>query len=485
LELNSIIENQTWEEVDEILASRNRPIQSKFVFDLKRDEFRRVVRLKARLCARGDMQEPGRDYGETYSSTLRLQSVRLLLAIAAKRDLEIHQMDAVTAFLNANSDKPILMRLPSKNGQKGILVRLLKSLYGLKQSGKLWADFFRQKLLELGWIQNPHESCIYSKVINSEEVYLGVYVDDLIICAPLATIEILKKEIASKIKCTDGGELHHILHLKVTRNRQQKTIKLSQPAYIAEVLADMNMTDAEYKISPEYTTADQYNSEPLDENMKRIYGSNVGKCVWLARATHPEISHNVHLLSKQLSSPRNVDWLNLKKLMRYLSYVKEHGINLGGNNILKGFCDANWITPDDEKCRSTSGYVFTINGPISWSTKLQTLIAQSTCEAEFLAANYAGREAVWLDRLAKSLGHNHKLIVYCDNKAAISLVHNPDESHTRTKHINVKAQWVKQAYDLGWLGIEYISTKEQLADMFTKILSPGHFKVMCDKMKLG
>jgi hypothetical protein len=122
---------------------------------------------------------------------------------------------------------------------------------------------------------------------------------------------------------------------------------------------------------------------------------------------------------------------------------------------------------------------------VSWSTKLQGLIAQSTCEAEFVAANYAGREAVWLDRLSKSLGHQPKLIMYCDNKAAITIIKTPEASHSRSKHIDVKPQWVKQAYDKGWLGMEYINTKDQLADIFTKMLSPGLHQLMCQKLNLA
>jgi len=393
-------------------------------------------------------------------------------------------MDVVTAFLNAELDIPIIMRLPIQPGEdKGKLVRIRKSLYGLKQAGRLWNQNLHAALLSMDFVQNELEPTIYQLENGHNDTFIGVYVDDLVIVAPLSTIATIKKNIMKAYKCTDGSDLHHILGLKITRDRTKRTVSISQSAYVDEILEEAEMTDCKGISIIDYTYADQFNSKLLDKRFKKYVGSTIGKLVWLSRASRPDIAYTVHLLSKELKEPRRVDYLNVQKLLRYLKATRDYQITLGANAKLTGYCDANYITKNQTQCKSISAYMFVINGPVSWSVKLQTLIAQSSTEAEYLAANYAGREARWLQNLIESLGIITDITIYCDNQSTLKLIRNPS-FHSRSKHFEVKCHWIRWAVDKRFFKFEYISTHEQRADVLTKVLPGGTHKRMCRLLQL-
>jgi len=235
LELHALRLNDTWTEINAPELSNTRPINSKFVFDLKRQSDGSIQRFKARLVARGDMQRDGVDYEHIFSATLRLESLRIILAIAASKDLEVHQMDISNAFLNAECDRDIIMRLPAMGSTRGILVRLNKSLYGLKQAGRLWGQHLKQSFEQLGFVQNDLDTTVYTK----GDIVIAVYVDDLVIAARKEEIDTIKSDIKNRYRCTDGGEINWILGLKVVRDRQARTITMTQEQYILEVIADL------------------------------------------------------------------------------------------------------------------------------------------------------------------------------------------------------------------------------------------------------
>jgi hypothetical protein len=480
-ELQSLYEQKTWEDTEEVLGRRE--VKSKWVFDLKRDEFGKIERYKARLVARGDQQHHGLDYNETFSPTLRLESFRMILAWAVRNGKKVHQLDVKTAFLRATIDKVIYMRLPTINGQKGKLVMLLKSLYGLKQAGYLWNKDIDRVLVSIGFKCNDLDNTVYILIIDGRTVMIGVYVDDLVIAGEENDVQWTKCEIKAHYECKDGGELHHMLHIKVRLNVKNKTAALSQPAYIQEVLEETGMMNAKPLDCIIYTAQDEYNTKPLSERQVSSYRSLIGKLMWIARASRPDLAHVLHLLSRKLSKPTQVDWENAKKVLRYLKGTLYHGIILGGDHKLMGYADANWITPGDLESKSTSGYVFTIGGPVSWSSKRQSIPSFSSTESEYAALTHAGRESRWIEQLAKSMRIDSEEVIHCDNQSAIKLASN-NTYHARTKHIAIRYHWIKYALENAYFKLRYIPTKEQLADIFTKILPRGLHKEMMSKLKI-
>jgi hypothetical protein len=155
--------NETWDNETESYPRDQRPITGRWVFATKLDENGKVIRYKARLVGRGFQQQAGVNYDETFAPVTKLKSVKLLLSLAATHDLEIKQLDFDTAFLNATLDHEVYMTLPPGTSNPGKVVRLVKSLYGLKQAGHDWNKLISRKIIDLGYTQLKCDTCLFIK----------------------------------------------------------------------------------------------------------------------------------------------------------------------------------------------------------------------------------------------------------------------------------------------------------------------------------
>ena len=215
--------------------------------------------------------------------------------------------------------------------------------------------------------------------------------------------------------------------------------------------------------------------------------SAVGALNYLAIATRPDISYTVGVLARFNSNPGNQHWTALRHLMRYLQGTKDLKLTYGPSNspeIFMTWCDADHAgNPDTGK--STSGYIVKIgSGAISWASKQQPIVAKSTTEAEFVAANFAGDEAVWLRKLLGELGYefDYASTLHIDNKSAIQVARNP-EHHGRMKHMDLRFYWLRDMVDAGLIRVDYIATEAMPADGLTKLL--GKLKVAEMAGRLG
>jgi hypothetical protein len=168
-----------------------------------------------------------------------------------------------------------------------------------------------------------------------------------------------------------------------------------------------------------------------------------------------------------------------RRILRYLNSTKNPQLTYKGQpQILKGFTDADWGGCRDTR-RSTAGYLFNIgSGAISWQLKHQSIVALSTCEAEFLGQTQATKEAIWLRRLLNELNMSQgkaAIIICGDNQGAIALSLNP-QYHSRMKHMEIQRKWQGEVQDLGTVELKYIPTTEQIADGFTKSLPRERFE---------
>ncbi|TPX52540.1 DNA-directed DNA polymerase, partial [Powellomyces hirtus] len=204
-ELASHQKNGTWIPSD---PEHHHPhvVDSKWVYKIKRNPDHSIKKFKARLVARGFTQREGIDYDETYAPVVKFNTLRMLLAIAAHYDLEIHQMDVVTAFLNGDIDADIAMKLPE--GCNGGIVKLKRSLYGLKQSPRLWYKVLDTYLQKRGFIVSEFDSALYIK--NNADgtfIFIAVYVDDLtIVASDIAERDTIKAAFKARFAMEDLGE---------------------------------------------------------------------------------------------------------------------------------------------------------------------------------------------------------------------------------------------------------------------------------------
>ena len=235
-EIESILNNHTWELVD--LPPGNKPLGSKWIFKRKIKDDGTIDKFKARLVVKGYRQREGLDYFDTYSTVIRITSIRILVALAAVYGLEIHQMNVKTAFLNGELEEEIYIEQPDGfvvPGKEKKVCRLVKSLYGLKQSPKQWHAKFDQTMLSNGFKINECDKCVYIKNVPNHIVIVCLYVDDMLIMSnDIANINATKRMLNSKFDMKDLGVADLILGIKI--NKTPQGLALSQSHYIKTVL---------------------------------------------------------------------------------------------------------------------------------------------------------------------------------------------------------------------------------------------------------
>ena len=494
-EYQSLLENETWDLV-------RRPegvnvVNNRWVFKIKRKPDGSIDRFKARLVAQGFSQTHGVDYEEVFSPVARSESIRSLLALGNTFDLEIHQMDVCTAFLNGELDCDVYMEQPKgySNGDPDMVCKLKKGLYGLKQASRCWNKTLDDYMKSRDYRVCSADGCVYIKTETREDgslkfVIFPFYVDDSM---PISNdIEWMKQEkaaIAQRFKLVDNGEISHVLGLMIKRDRSRKILTISQPMYVQEVLERFRMDQCNPVSTPletgrQFTKTDMQNDVQFD---KEVYQQAIGCLTYLSTNTRPDISAAVSALSQHMSNPSSDHWSGVKRVFRYLKGTIDYGLVFSaGDGVLHGYCDADWAGDIDNR-RSTSGYVFRIgDATVSWSCQKQKTVARSSTEAEYVSLSYATQEAVWLRRLMDDLGFGTQapMKMYEDNNGAIELTKNA-KHHNRTKHIDIAHHFVREKVEEKEIVVTHCPSKEMTADIMTKGIPRVQFEKLRDLMGVG
>ena len=361
--------NHTWELVD--LPKGSKPIDSKWIFKRKIRPDGSIEKFKARLVIKGYAQRKGIDFFDTYSPVTKISTMRALIALAAIHNLIIHQMDVKTAFLNGDLNEEIYMKQPEGCivlGQEHKVCKLKKSLYGLKQAPKQWYEKFNNVLIEHGFVVNSSDTCVYAKMFESECVIICLYVDDMLMYGTYLDLIIKTKEIlSSKFEMKDLGEADVILGIKI--KRIENGFSLNQSHYIEKLLRKFDSFD----VVPVRTPYDP--SVHLKKNTSELsvsqfkYAKIIGSVMFLMNYTRPDIAYAVSRLSRYTHNPSSEHWNALRRLLKYLKGTINWSLQFSKfPAVLEGYCDANWVSDNDE-VSSTSGYVFTLGGgAISWKS---------------------------------------------------------------------------------------------------------------------
>ncbi|XRB14866.1 retrovirus-related Pol polyprotein [Pseudoscourfieldia marina] len=387
------------------------------------------------------------------------------------------QIDVETAYLYALVQELIYMRPPKgTNYGPNKICRLLKSLYGLKQAGRNWYLDLKDYLVELGFKPGEVDIGMYSAAVGTEnEIWILVYVDDIIFASKNEqTKDILAGHLRKKYRITEPAQLTWALGMKISFAADG--IILTQDLYMSKILERFGFTSAAKSATTPLahgTTLTRADEE--DAEARHLAQQFVGAILYAAVISRPDLSSTVRVMSHVMSKPPSNFEACKKHVLRYLSGTINRGIkyNTNSNVPLKliGYCDASW-GDNHENRRSTSGYIFFLNGgPISWASYLQTTVALSTVESEVMALTEAIKEAIYIRRLLESLGAAQEgpTIIYTDSTGAEALVDHPT-SHRRTKHIEIRREFIKFHIGHETVKIERVSTKDQLADILTKPL---------------
>ena len=481
-EWDSLKRNKTWKL---IYPPPNRSIlKGRWVFKKKLGVDGKVARYKARWVVKGFLQRQGIDYNETYSGVIKPTTSNMLLALAAKYDWEVDLVDIVTAFLYAGVRERIVVEQPTGFEEDPTKVcLLLKALYGLKQSPREWYETLSEFLIGLGFVRSQYDSCLFMFRSQQGIVFVAVYVDDIQIIGDRPLVDWVKQELHNRFQTTNLGPCTYYLGMRMERNRAMRIIKISQPGHIENLLKAHQMHEAKSQASPMETNANNtliaapegFKADPEDVT---AFKSGLGLLMYLIVRTRPDIAFALGKLSTFSNNPTDAHWQALKRVFRYLAGTRNRGIEYGGasNLTLCGYTDGDWAG-DHDSARSTSGYVFTLNGgAISWKSGKQKSIAKSTCEAEYMGQSDAAQEAIWARSMLSELGEplDGPTPIYGDNQGAIALAKNPID-HKRTRHINVSYHFVRELISNGTLTLTYLSTNEMVADGLTKALTPVKF----------
>jgi Reverse transcriptase (RNA-dependent DNA polymerase)/gag-polypeptide of LTR copia-type/Integrase core domain len=339
-ELRSIEDNKTWSLVD--LPKGREAIGCRWVFKIKQNGVSGKLTYKARLVAKGFTQKFGVDYDEVFAPVVHFATVRTLLAVASARKLLVKQYDVKTAFLNGTLKEEIFMKLPPGSPNQDKIVKLHKSLYGLKQAARVWSQTLQESLNKLGFNQSKHDECLYIMKQGSDVCYAIVHVDDMLFAASKEeTITIATKSLSKcfELKCL--GDVQHYLGIEVIRN-EKFHFSIAQTQYIMKIAKEFqldNSKGSKYPIDPGYHKL--VDDDMLDCNNE--FRKVIGMLLYVSNNTRPDISASVSILAQRVEKPRSLDFTEALRIVRYLVSTKDLKLNLYDDTEsihLRGFSDS-------------------------------------------------------------------------------------------------------------------------------------------------
>ena len=476
-EMTSLFANNTWTLCEPPPGTK--PIPVKWVYKIKRDSNGNIERFKARLVVKGFRQREGIDYDEVFAPVSKYSTLRAVLATAAYQDLDLHQLDIKTTFLNGTIEEEVYVEPPPGYtlGKPTLFCKLNKALYGLKQAPRAWYITLKTELAKLYFTESKADAGLFISTDPSKPALLLTYVDDILIVTPKTTsTAALKQKLMAVFEARDLGRATFFLGMDLIQDPTAKTIKLAQSRSIKDLLTKYGMDDAKTASTPCSTSIKLTKAgEPLD-TQTHPYSALVGSLMYLSICTRPDIAQAVGALARYMAHPTIDHWTAAKTVLRYLAGTPNIGITFGACTPgLLTFCDADYAGDIDTR-RSTSGYVFILNGgAISWASRLQPTVAASTTESDYIAAATAIKEGLWLRKLFQDLGLNLDTInIYADSQTALKLLKNPIVSN-RSKHIDVIHHFARERVARNEVTFEYISTDTMVADSLTKAVPTNKF----------
>lgn len=283
----------------------------------------------------------------------------------------------------------------------------------------------------------------------------------------------------------DFGECSKVLGIRITRDKAAGTLRMDQEEYIKGIMDRFGMEKCKVSPTPLCPRSKlSVNQGPSDDNERARmaampYREAIGSLMYLMVSTRPDLAQAVGILSRFLNDPGEAHWVEVKRVFRYLQGTRDLGLvySMGQGVILEGYTDSDWAGDVDDR-RSTSAYVMLLGkGAVSWKSKRMSSVALSSTEAEYMASTEASKEVLWIKDFLWELGMQQgTVIVYTDNQSSIKVMRNP-VGHSRMKHIELQAYFVRDLIVRKQLEFVYCSTEEQVADSLTKAVPQEKVKL--------
>lgn len=510
-EKDSLEHREAFERVTPIPKGR-KPIGVRWTYAFKfhPDGSIRRGEEKARLVAQGFSQREGIDFGATYAPVVKFTSIRILLAWANHHDYEIMSFDVKTAFLHAKLSYDIYTKqIPGfPEDDKNTVLRLLVALYGLRQSAFEFYHHFLRILLKIGLSRCEVDHAVFFRYWSSPPdpsipmptngldlfIIVPLHVDDGLSVTnslPLYFCQWFIAQLLRDMEVVDMGPVSMYLGNRITRDRPNRKLWISQKPMIYDLLQNWEMLDC----TPSKVPLSQHlhklptpppNSLPniVDDDILINYQRIVGSLIYLAICTRPDIAYAAMALGQYNAAPTRAHLLAAKGVLRYLQGTMDYGIeytaptNPNVPDTVVPFThgcalsDADWASDETDR-KSISGYCFFYHGNlVSWSASKQKVVASSSTEAEYYALSYALREAIWIRLFLTDMRFPvpKPFPLLCDNKSTLNIA-NSDANSSRTKHIDVRYHFIREKIHDGTFDTTWIPTADMTADIFTKPLA--------------
>ncbi|RVW62922.1 Retrovirus-related Pol polyprotein from transposon RE1 [Vitis vinifera] len=391
---------------------------------------------------------------ETFAPVAKINTVRVLLSLAANLDWPLQQFDVKNAFLYGELSEEVYMDLSpgcmvsKKQCQK--VCKLKKSLYGLNQSPRAWFGRFTKSMRAFGYRQSNLDHTLFLKKQHGKITALIVYVDDMVVTGnDPEERKALQNYLSREFEMKDLGPLKYFLRIEVSRSSEG--IFLSQRKYALDFLQETGMSGCQ----PVNTPIEEGLKLCVEPNQVSIdkgrYQRLVGRLMYLAH-TRPNLAYALSVVSQYMHNPGEQHMNAVMRILRYLKNAPGKGILFAKNvnhQSIEVYTDADWAGALDDR-QSTSGYFTFVGGNlVTWKD-----------------LGYLSRQPIRL---------------FCNNKAACDIAHNPVQ-HDRTKHVEVDRFFIKEKLDDKIVELPKIRSEDQLADILTKAVSSQVFSKFLNKL---
>jgi hypothetical protein len=353
----------------------------------------------------------------------------MFLAFLASQGFKLYQMDVKSAFLNGFIEEEVYVKQPPGFEHPKYphrVYKLQKALYGLKQAPRAWYDRLRSFLLGHGYVMGSADKTLFTLKHGNDFLLVQIYVDDIIFGGSShALVAKFAETMSREFEMSMMGELNFFLGLQIKQCKQGTFVH--QTKYTKDLLKKFDMSDAKPLASPMATSIVLDLDEDGEEVDQREYRSMIGSLLYLT-VTRPDIHFVVCLCARFQASPRHLHRQAVKRILRYLKHTLEFGLWFSASSSLslRGFSDADFAGCRIDR-KSTSGTChFLGTSLVCWSSRKQSSVAQSTAEAEYVAAASCCSQILWMVATLRDFGLDFKSVsLLCDNTSAISLSINP------------------------------------------------------------
>jgi hypothetical protein len=429
-----------------------------------------------------------------FAPVCRYEALRLFFLLCVIEDLEMDVCDIQVAFLNAlipAGHEDIYMRHPEGYGDANTVCKLLKCLYGLRDSPKLWNETIHAFLLKQGFVCSEIEPCLYTKTLpDGQLIRILLYVDDLCIGGKRAAVDEFKAALKAEYDVTDHGPVSSYVGIEFTRNREARTGFISMKKYTQKVIANFGMANCNAVTTPYVLGNDsEWDTQPTESSevtfmQTQPYRSMVACILWISHNCRSELTFTVKKLSRHYNNPSKKHLEFAKRVLAYLHGTLDKGIKVNRSGRadylkLEMYSDSDWAS-DKETRKSTSGVMALVNDTlISWRTIGQKSVALSTMEAEYVALCANAKEAMYQRSLLSEFGYPQKesTVIYEDNEPARLMSKDP-KFHSKAKHIDIQMHFTRDMQEKGFIKVVSCYTEAMLSDYLTKFVEYAVLKYL-------